>query len=345
MTRNYKSRVLIMACLVLVVTVMCSCKKENKPFKVKVELQGLGSQQVKVVYSGADGGIVDYWAKCENNAFEIEGTCANPSLLMVYNRMNVPIIKLVVAGGDKLEVKGKILEPYELDVKGSEMAEQYNTFLVKHKTEYKSANSQALNTAIENYVKDNPKSVVSTVLVLLDYSPSDDTAIDKLLEKIDDSAKPESLVASYSLLKARSKEPATKITSLNIFEQSIGDFQMARIAGDKPSIIFFWDRDLGMNNRKQIFDELKMIDPSQAQVMDISIDIDSTGWYYATHQLDSSWKHYWVPGSMMNGEIVSLQVNTTPTIIVTDSLGNQKYRGADPIKARQTIESLYPKLS
>lgn len=340
MTRNYKSRVLIMACLVLVVTVMCSCKKENKPFKVKVELQGLGSQQVKVVYSGADGGIVDYWAKCENNALEIEGTCANPSLFMVYNRMNVPIIKLVVAGGDKLEVKGKILEPYDLDVKGSEMAEQYNTFLVKHKTEYKSANSQALNTAIENYVKDNPKSVVSTVLVLLDYSPSDDTAIDKLLEKIDDSAKPESLIDSYNLLKARAKKPATKLTSLNIFEQSTGDFQMAHIKGDKPSVIVFWDRELGSNKRKEIFDEMKMLDLSQVQVMDISLDIDSTGWYFATHQDGTTWKHYWVPGSMMNGEIVSLQVNTTPTIIVTDSLGNQQYRGDNPIKARQTVENI-----
>lgn len=326
--------------LALVVAVMCGCKKENKPFKVKAELQGLGSQQVKVVYSGADGGIVDYWARCENNSFEIEGTCSNPSLLMVYNKMNVPIIKLVVAGGDKLEVKGKILEPYDLRVEGSEMAKQYNDFLVKHKTEYKSANTQALNTAIENFVKDNPKSIVSTVLVMLDYSPGDDTAIDKLLEKIDDSAKPESLIDSYNLLKARAKKPATKLTSLNIFEQSTGDFQMAHIKGDKPSVIVFWDRELGSNKRKEIFDEMKMLDLSQVQVMDISLDIDSTGWYFATHQDGTTWKHYWVPGSMMNGEIVNLQVNTTPTIIVTDSLGNQQYRGDNPIKARQTVENI-----
>lgn len=340
MIRNYKSRILVMACLALVIAVMCGCKKENRPFKVKIALQGLGSQQVKVVYSGADGGIVDYWAKCENNAFEIEGTCSNPSLLMVYNKMNVPIIKLIVAGGDKLEVNGKILEPYNLKVEGSEMAKQYNDFLVRHKMEYQSANSQALNTAIENYVKDNPKSIVSTALVMLDYSPSDDTAIDKLLDKIDDSAKPESLMASYNLLKARSKKPITKITSLNIFEQSSGDFQMAKIKGDKPSLIFFWDRDLGLSDRNKIIEEMKMIEPSQAQLMDISLDIDSTGWYFATHQNNTSWKHYWVPSSMMNGEIVGLQVDKIPTIIVTDSLGNQQYRGDDPIKARQTIENI-----
>lgn len=340
MIRNYKSRILVMACLALVIAVMCGCKKENRPFKVKIALQGLGSQQVKVVYSGADGGIVDYWAKCENNAFEIEGTCSNPSLLMVYNKMNVPIIKLIVAGGDKLEVNGKILEPYNLKVEGSEMAKQYNDFLVRHKMEYQSTNSQALNTAIENYVKDNPKSIVSTALVMLDYSPNDDTAIDKLLDKIDDSAKPESLMASYNLLKARSKKPTTKITSLNIFEQSSGDFQMAKIKGDKPSLIFFWDRDLGLSDRNKIIEEMKMIEPSQAQLMDISLDIDSTGWYYATHQNNTSWKHYWVPSSMMNGEIVGLQVDKIPTIIVTDSLGNQQYRGDDPIKARQTIENI-----
>lgn len=341
MRNNYKSRALVIVCLALVVAVMCSCKKDNKPFKVKVELQGLGSQNVRVVYSGANGGIVDYWAKCENNTFEIEGTCANPSLLIVYNVMNVPIVKLIVAGGDELEVKGKILEQYELEVKGSEAAEQYNDFMRKHKTEYKSANNQALNTAIENYVKDNPKSIVSTVLVLLDYSPGDDdTAIDKLLDKIDNDAKPESLIESYNLIKSRAKKPTTKLTSLNIFEQSSGDFQTANIKGDKPSVIVFWDRELGISKRKEIFDEFKMLDLARVQVMDISLDIDSTGWYYATHQDATSWKHYWVPGSMMNGEIVSLQVDTTPTIIVTDSLGNQQYRGDDPIKARQTVENI-----
>ena len=36
----------------------------------------------------------------------------------------------------------------------------------------------------------------------------------------------------------------------------------------------------------------------------------------------------------MNGEIASLQVDKTPTIIVTDSLGNQQYRGENAIKAR-----------
>ncbi len=341
MTRNYKSRMLAMACLVLLVAVMGGCKKENRPFKVKVELQGLGSQQVKVVYSGADGGIVDYWIKCENNAFEIEGNCANPSLLMVYNKMNVAIVKLMVAGGDNLEVKGKILEPYNLRVKGSEMAEQYNDFMVKHKMEYQNANSEALNTAIEKFVNENPKSVVATVLVMLDYSPGDDSKIDNLLEKIDDSAKPKPLVESYNMLKARSKKPATKITSLNIFEQSSGDFQVAHIKGDKPSIIFFWDREMGMNDRKTVLEELKMLDASLVQVMDISIDIDSTGWYYATHQNGgTSWKHYWVPGSMMNGEIVALQINSIPTIIVTDSLGNQQYRGDDAVIARQHVENM-----
>ena len=112
MTRNYKSSALLIVCFLLAVTLMCGCKKENKPFKVKAELKGLGAQNVRVVYSGADDGIVDNWVKCENNAFEIEGKCANPSLLIVYNVMNVPIIKLIVAGGDELEVKGKVLEQY-----------------------------------------------------------------------------------------------------------------------------------------------------------------------------------------------------------------------------------------
>ena len=312
----------------------------SSDFKVNIELKGLGNQNVRVVYRNAEGGIADSWIMAQNDAVEITGNCTDPSLLMVYNSMSVPIARLVVSGGDKLEVKGEGANSNQLQVKGSDVMEQWNDFVVKHRTEYDMSNAVKLNAEIEKYVKDNPKSVVSTVLVMLDYSPGDDSAIDKLLDKIDDSAKPESLMASYNLLKSREKKPTTKITSLNIFEQGSGDFESAKIAGNKPSVIVFWDRDLSQNKRKMIFEEMKMLDAAQVQVLDISLDIDSTGWYYATHQDGTTWKHYWVPGSMMNGEIVSLQVNTTPTIIVTDSLGNQLYRGQDAIIARQTVEDM-----
>lgn len=89
-----------------------------------------------------------------------------------------------------------------------------------------------------------------------------------------------------------------------------------------------------------INEELKMLDTARVQIMDINLDIDSIGWYQATMQDNTSWKHYWVPGSMMNSSIVNLKVKNTPTIIVTDSLGKQKYRGTDAIIARQTVEEM-----
>jgi len=321
--------------MVLMLPVLCCCKKENKPFKLKVELQGLGAQKVRVVYCGADGGVVDNWIQCDKNIFEIEGLCSNPSLLLVYNSSNMPIMKLIVAGGDELEVKGKVLDNFNLDVKGSEVAEQYNEFMKKHKMDYRSADHKALNTAIEKFVKDNPKSVVSTVLVMLDYCPDDDAKIDKLLDAIDSSAKPESLVASYNMLKSRNKTPATNVSSLNMIEQGTGDFETSSIVGSKPSVILFWDREMKMDDRRLIVDQLKKLNTDSVQVMDISLDVDSTGWFFATRDDAVSWKHYWAPGSMMNDDIVKLQVSTTPTIIVTDSLGQQQYRGSDPAKARQ----------
>lgn len=339
MTIKRKNNWIVLISLAMLLPVLCCCSG-SKPFKVSVNLQGLGAQNMHVVYVGEDGGIVDSWVKCENNAFSIEGKCLGPSVMLVYNSFNVPLVKLIINSGDEIEVSGKVIDVYDMKVKGSEDVVQYYSFMSKHKVDYQSPNKQALNTAIENFAKDNPKSIVSTVLVLFDYCPTDDTKTDKVLALIDASAKPETLMASYNLLKSQEKKPITKITSLNMVELSSGDFEVVRVAGTKTSVIFFWDREMGINDRKMINEELKMLDTARVQIMDINLDIDSIGWYQATMQDNTSWKHYWVPGSMMNSSIVNLKVKNTPTIIVTDSLGKQKYRGTDAIIARQTVEEM-----
>ena len=43
---------------------------------------------------------------------------------------------------------------------------------------------------------------------------------------------------------------------------------------------------------------------------------------------------------MMNSEVIRLQITSTPTIIVTDSLGKQQYRGNDAIEARLAVERI-----
>ena len=82
------------------------------------------------------------------------------------------------------------------------------------------------------------------------------------------------------------------------------------------------------------------INQEKVRIVDINIDADSASWNATVTRDSTSWKHYWVPGSMMNSEIIRLQIVSTPTIIVTDSLGKQLYRGNDGTKARQTVESL-----
>lgn len=330
----------LIAISLLLTATLDSCKKSTKSFKVNIELTGLKNQRVRVVFTNENNGTVDTWVQCQNDKFSVEGSCSDPTLFIVYNSANVPIMKLLINNGDEINVTGKVLENYDLKVKGSKLAEEYNSFIVKHKTEYKSSNNLTLNTAIEKYVKDNPKSLVSTVLVLFDYSPNDVSQVDKLLKSIDASARPESLMETYNMLKSRDKKPVTSLRRLKMIEQRSGDIVTTNLIGHKPSIVIFWDRDLALNLRNQMVDEVMMVDTAKVQIIDVSLDVDSTGWAYATRQDAALWKHYWAPGSIMNSDIMQLRVTSIPTIIVTDSLGNQQYRGDDIVKARQTIENI-----
>lgn len=336
MTKKILGKVAIVLMLAMA---CCLHACTSNDFKVNVELNGLGTQNVRVVYRGADGGIVDSWVTAQNDALLIEGKCAGPTLLMVYNSMSVPMFRLVVDADDELEVKGNITDPNQLEIKGSDVMKQWNDFVFKHKNEYDMSNIPALNAAIEKYVKDNPRSVVSTLLALIDYAPADDNKVAQLLKSIDNSAKPESLMESYDLITQRTKSAVTTLTSLNMLEMESDDFKAAQFTGIKPSIIFFWDKDMDNNKRRSAFEELKMLDTTRVNIVDINIDSDSTRWRSMVTEAQAVGKHYWVPGSMMNRELLKLQITSTPTIIVTDSLGHQKYRGDDPVKARQTVES------
>lgn len=326
----------LMSALIAVLCLASACSSSS--FKVTANLKGLGNQNVRVVYQGSDGGIVDTWVTAKDNALLIEGECSSPSLLMVYNSMSVPIIRLLVSGGDNLDVNGSVTDANQLKITGSDVMEEWNSFVVKHKTEYDVSSAPALNAAIEKYVKSNPGSVVSALLVLLDYAPDDANKVKALLDGIDDSAKPATLIESYNAIVMKPEDAETHIASLNMLEMRSDDFEVAKFSGVKPSVIYFWDKDQDMREGREVVDELKMLDSTRVNIVDINIDIDSAGWRNAV--AGSSWKHYWVPGSMMNSELLRLRITSTPTIIVTDSLGQQQYRGNNPIKARQTAESL-----
>lgn len=322
----------------IVILALCSCSSNH--FKIKAYIKGIGNQNVRVVYVDDEGKFVDDWIMAQGDRFEVEGACANPSLFLVYNSINVTMFKTVVSSGDEIEIEGKVMNPNELKVKGSETAEKWSNFIKDHKGMYSSIANPALNAAIEKYVKDNPKSLVSTLLVLVDYSPASDDAVDKLLDKIDSSAKPASLLDSYNMLKANKKKPVTSLKSLNMMEFNSQDFEAALFTGSKPSVILFWDKGMEERERTNAIAELKMLDANAVQILDINIDADSVGWYRAVKNDATTWKHYWVPGSLMNHELMPLQLTITPTIIVTDTTGHQLYRGSDAVKARQTVESL-----
>lgn len=338
MTEKRFKRVLTHCMLLLTVVMLGSCTSDK--FEAKIALKGLGNQNVHVVYCGADGGVVDTWMMAQSDRLEIAGSCASPSLLVLYNGMNVPIMRLVVSGGDKVKVSGDLINLYDAKVEGSVALEKWYLFMSKHKTAYQMMNYQMLNPEIEKYVKANPKGLESTLMLLFDYFPNDVAKVDKLLESIDESAKPESLLESYEMIKGRQAKPSTKIGTLNLLEMSSDDFEMASFVGSKPSVLFFWDKDVEKLERSAVIDELKMLDSTRVHIVDVNIDGDSVLWHSLVAADGTSWKHYWVPGSMMNSEVIRLQITSTPTIIVTDSLGKQQYRGNDAIEARLAVERI-----
>lgn len=335
--RNIKIKTIGTLFALALLMLVNGCRSDS--FKLNAEIKGLGSQRVRVVYFDASGGLVDQWVTAEKDFVAIEGTCTDPSLLLMFNTMNVPMLKTVVSGGDKLEVTGTMTELGKLVIKGSEDAEKWCEFVAEHEMEYRMNNNPALNAAIEKYVKSHPKSLVSTLLVLVDYAPNDAAQTDRLLALIDDSAKPSHLMSTYNMLEGHGPQPSVVPRSMNLMEMESQDFQMVSLADSLPSVVVFWDKSVTDQEHTAAIEELKMLDPATVHVFDVNVDSDSVGWHKTIAKDSTSWKHYWAPGSVMNSDLLRLKLNTLPTIIVTNKIGKQLYRGNDASHARQTVEN------
>lgn len=332
-----RPKVLHIITLICLGLMACSC---SNGFKVTGQLRNLGTQNVKVVYA-TENGVVESWIVAQDDKFVAEGKVDGLSIVAIYNTEQSLIARLAVNNGDDITVTGDALEPFSVQVHGSEINEQWYDFIHKNKNVYLANNSDMLTTLVESYVRKHPESVVSTLLVMADYPEiSNREKTEKLLASIDHEAKPASITQAYeSLLKMRTK-PLGRTRTLFLIN-SEGDIESLSTNKASYSIYFFWENDLLL--RADIIKQLRQCaakNGSRLQIADIALDGDSTGWHGRTKNDSVSWKHFWAPSGPVNSTLVHLAIERTPLFIVSDSIGVQHYRGISVQQACETATKL-----
>ena len=329
--------------LLILVVALTSCKSDS--FKIDGYITNLDVNTVKVVFRG-DSGFVEQLANVDKKGhFTFKGESAQPAIVYLLNHHYEPLAVVVAANGDHLKVKGDASKSMSIKVKGNRLNEDWQLFRDEHAAFYTDPNPSRLDAAIEKYVGEHPNDVLSTVLMLVDYSDYSDLAkVNKLLKGISAEARPESLIANLlvtSQLKQR-KTNLPRLMTLNLVKHG-GDFEEIKLT-DRTTLLSLWanpqdDRSTLTANLQALSDKAE----GKIHIIDILAESDTLRWHKTIQ--GESWPHYWAPGGPLEQGIQMLGITSLPWYAVADSTGLVIYSGPNLDTAtKMASETLNPNL-
>lgn len=321
-----KHIIAILALAVLAVT-LTACGG-GSTFKISANIDGMGNQNLHVVFLG-DSGVSDAFIPSQDNTFKIQGSSTDLTIVSILDSQNKPLLRIAAQGGQSLEITGDINNPHHYKCKGSDVAQEWMEFETENASLYDMVDHTKLDQAIEKYVKENPKSVVSTLLVVADYSQLTTAKGAALLESIDAEARPESLVKSAQQALELAGKPDTQLHTMMLYGIN-SDFEPFSPNNSTATLIYWWNNcDEARSTSIERIKQLEQQYGTRLAVADVNLSPDTAGWHATVINDATHWRHLWAPGSVLDPAIQSLRINSLPLCIVTDSVGKQIYRGDD----------------
>lgn len=321
--------------LLLLVAILASCNSDS--FKIDGNIAHLDGNTLKVVFIG-DSGVVEEIAEVDNQGhFSFKGISQQPAIVSVNNFRGEPLAMVVARNGDHIKLKGDATKSMSIKVKGNHLNEEWQLFRDEHTAFYTDPNPSRLDAAIEKYVAEHPAEMLSTVLLIADYSDySDLDKIKKMLNGIEPQARPESLTQALpAFRKSKGQAKLPRLMTLNLIKHG-GDFEEVKLTG-RITFLSLWANP--QNDRNALKTKLQALSDEAAgriHVIDILAESDTLRWHRVI--ADESWPHYWAPGGPLEQGIQLLGITSLPWYAVTDSTGMVIYSGPSLEQARKKAD-------
>lgn len=319
--------------LLLIAAALASCT--NDSFKIDGKIDNLDDGAVKVVFYG-DSGIVDELVEMDKKGhFSFKGVSSQPAIVNVLGHQGEVLATLVAVNGDHIKINGDAGKAKKIKISGNRLNEEWQLFRDEHAAFYADPNPSRLDAAIEKYVREHPGDMLSTALLMADYSDfSDQEKVSTMLKSIESDARPESLtIALGDDPTGNKKQLMPRLMTMTLMKHG-GDFEEFKLTGH-ITFFNFWANP--QNERKTLIDKLQALDES-IQVIDVLTESDTLRWHQTIGSDPKNWKHYWAPGGPLEQGVQLLRISSVPWFAVTDSTGLFTYSGSDisaAIKAAQ----------
>ncbi|MGN1246858.1 MAG: DUF4369 domain-containing protein [Muribaculaceae bacterium] len=331
----------IIALIVAAVALLCAaCSSDH--FTIEGAIADGGTQNVRVIYA-TDDGYECAWVTMQEGRFTYQGVSEELVPVWVCNQQKKVIATVLLKNGDDVKIEGSLAAPYSTKVSGTDANEEWSEFIVAHSDDFSNENYAATDAAIEEYIAANQGNVVSTLLLMGNYSDlTNKKKVDALLAKIEIDARPESVMRGFYAMQAMRADLTDKDRMATMTLWSDRDsMENVRPYGTSLSIYYFWNPDDRMryNDFHTIKDFGKELNSKRLQIVDVNLDSDTLRWKSILRNDSASWRRYWAVGGVVNNYVRSLNLTSTPYYILADSTGRMLYHGDNFAAARKLIEN------
>ncbi|MBS7038773.1 MAG: DUF4369 domain-containing protein [Bacteroidales bacterium] len=340
--------------------VFVSCGNEKTGFSIEGTLDNREGKPLFAIYENQEKLYIDTLFP-QNGFISLKGEAKALTPVQFYRADKSKYLRLYVKNGDRIELKGDSREPYELNIKGSDLDKELLQFCRDNKSllnaldserqevlkagvisERLAALNKELSEKVTKYVTGHKNSVLSSIL-LYDFMPvySDFSPCDSLFRVISPSAIPPYIVGKWEYLRDKDRKLSTdsvfggfsfidKKDSLRVYETPY----------EQMMLFYFWKT--GNKRSQQDFNILrdlyKEYGKNGLDIVTISLEPDSSAWRRTLGTDSVPGTSLWANGGFANKTIMNSGVPCIPFYVVTDTLGMIIAKGMESDTLKEFIE-------
>ncbi len=337
----YRIKYLILA--VVAVASLSSCVKDNFSLRLQFPADYVGNYLVAYYSWNSDRGAwVEQTASVQGGVAEVECASHKPTLVYVSDASSPSKYIVVYAEkGDKITISGESSDMRTWKVTGNKIAGELAAWEAQASP---GETPEQRNARVAAFVKKNPKSKVSAILLLTAFdrrgNPEEFVKLWNIVDKdvrtnelIEMCECPDLQGVLFGIDAAGNLKAAAEKRLALFIVRSEGNGIDTLTLAKKPSFIYFY-RD---NNdaRNQAIDSLRALvkaypDSAKRIICDVASDIDSVTWMSALrYDTLSKVVRGWAPHGLTDENLVKAGVSRLPWYRVASAKGKVEYSGAE----------------
>ncbi|MDE5797144.1 MAG: DUF4369 domain-containing protein [Muribaculaceae bacterium] len=334
--------------VVAAVVIMCAACTRNE-FNMNLDLSEVGTADFQVVYYASDsrqGFYVETNMVAREGKGTLRGITRYPTLVYITSRhIHEPLV-VYAERGDKISLKGDSPDQLAWEVTGNKINDEWSAWRMSNASALRSGRPDSINAAVAQFVRQQPESKLSLLLMLTTFVRRADPQLYRELWKdLDSELRHSGLVqlAGRPDQRGASVSQAARVESMVL--RGRGRLDTVITSRVPATILCFW-----MNNnsrrRQQLMDSIRALatefpDSASRSIVDICMNSDSVTWISPLHR-DSlkGVTRSWMPLGTTDPAALAIGVGYLPCLVVVDKAGDIVYQGDSISLAMKTFRQL-----